>query len=192
MDQNDINFNEIVSILLKYKKIIMLLTFITTFFSIIFVVFFKNPKPLYVGSLLVEIGEYKTAYGFKEIDYPINLKYILELEEKDNLGLSINIPHGTRKMISINVKDYSYVEIKNRIEKAYEKLIEREKEKLKTYIDYIPTKRIGEVRIKDKPVNKPKKKLIVAISFLSGLTLSIFLVFFINGIKSKEHKINDK
>ena len=37
-------------------------------------------------------------------------------------------------------------------------------------------------------INKPKKKLIVAVSFVSGFILSIFLVFFIEFVRSFKDK----
>jgi uncharacterized protein involved in exopolysaccharide biosynthesis len=46
------------------------------------------------------------------------------------------------------------------------------------------TKQIGGgVSILDTPINQPKKKLIVAVAFVTGFILSIFLVFFLKFIK---------
>ncbi|WP_072682421.1 GNVR domain-containing protein [Arcobacter sp. LA11] len=48
---------------------------------------------------------------------------------------------------------------------------------------------VGEIIVNDSPI-KPKKKLIILVSFIAGLILSIFLVFFINFIQNlkKEEK----
>ncbi len=49
------------------------------------------------------------------------------------------------------------------------------------------TKQIGKIKIDDSPINTPKKKLIVVVAFITGLILSIFLVFFLDFIsKMKE------
>ncbi|MEA1916098.1 MAG: GNVR domain-containing protein, partial [Campylobacterota bacterium] len=52
------------------------------------------------------------------------------------------------------------------------------------------TKVIGKIMISDYPI-KPKKRLIVVVAFVTGLILSIFLVFFmefIRGAKEEDAK----
>jgi len=199
IQEDEIDLAQLAKTLWSHKNFIILFTVTITLLAIVFVVFFKNPKPIYLGTLLVEIGQYKTADGFKEIDNPNNLKYILEAESNDKLeklenqdkqiGLTIDIPRGTNKLILLNAKYESYKEIKDKIENIYTKLLENQQEKLKMYKDYIPTKKIGQITIDEEPINKPKKKLIVTVSFVTGFILSIFLVFFmefISGIKNKE------
>ena len=56
------------------------------------------------------------------------------------------------------------------------------KDLLKPY-NYKNTNISGQIITNDYPI-KPKKKLIIAVSFITGLILSIFLVFFIEFIKS--------
>jgi LPS O-antigen subunit length determinant protein (WzzB/FepE family) len=57
--------------------------------------------------------------------------------------------------------------------------------------NYKNTEIVGKIITNDYPV-KPKKKLIVVVAFVTGFILSIFLVFFINFIKSfKEENQND-
>ena len=56
--------------------------------------------------------------------------------------------------------------------------------------NYKNTEIIGKIMISDNPI-KPKKKLIVIVSFITGLILSIFLVFFlefIRGFKEEDTK----
>ncbi|MCT7605861.1 hypothetical protein [Aliarcobacter butzleri] len=53
------------------------------------------------------------------------------------------------------------------------------------------TKQIGEIIISNEPINKPKKSLIIATAFVTGFILSIFLVFFIEFIRTlKKEEIN--
>ena len=49
------------------------------------------------------------------------------------------------------------------------------------------SKVVGDYIVNDYPT-KPKKKLIVVVAFVTGLILSIFLVFFLNFIRSEEKK----
>jgi len=44
---------------------------------------------------------------------------------------------------------------------------------------------VGKIITSDSPI-KPKKRLIVAVAFIAGLMLSIFLVFIVNAFKRPE------
>ena len=65
-----------------------------------------------------------------------------------------------------------------------QKFLNRHNSKIKLYEKFIETKKIGEISISNQPINLPKKKLIVIVSFVSGLILSFFLVFLLNFITS--------
>ena len=45
------------------------------------------------------------------------------------------------------------------------------------------TKQIGDIKISNEEINKPKKALIVSISFVTAFILSIFLAFLIDFVK---------
>lgn len=48
---------------------------------------------------------------------------------------------------------------------------------------------VGRVLTNDYPI-KPKKKLIVAVAFIAGFILSIFLVFIMNAFRKEDSKVN--
>ena len=52
------------------------------------------------------------------------------------------------------------------------------------YKNKIMTKQIGDIKISEEAINKPKTALIVTVAFITGFILSIFLVFFIQFIQS--------
>lgn len=58
---------------------------------------------------------------------------------------------------------------------------------LSTPHNYKNTQIVGEIITNDYPI-KPKKKLIVVVAFVTGLILSIFLVFFLEFIRSDEEE----
>ena len=106
----------------------------------------------------------------------------LELE-KDNI-LSQTLPNIQHK---IEV-------LKNQIDNLQKKLlidVSQEKQNIKNQINLTKlqikntffTKEIGSPLMSDKPA-KPKKKLIIIVAFITGFILSIFLVFFMEFIKS--------
>jgi LPS O-antigen subunit length determinant protein (WzzB/FepE family) len=182
--EDEIDLRELFKTIWDKKVFIGLFTFFVTLLSIVYV-FIKNPTPIYKGSLLVEIGEIKTDNGMVLLEHVMNLKYIVEKDFSTN----ISIPSGSNKLLQIEVQNTSKDKIRNEIEKIYTKLLDIQREKLKFYKEYIPTKKIGDIAINNEPINKPKKRLIVVVSFVTGFILSIFLVFFIEFIKSfKEGK----
>jgi len=102
------------------------------------------------------------------------------------------IPNLEREKKNIQDDTIRKLEYKLNVELPYKKV------KLQEYIEQLRynkleqnvqnSKLIGEFVIKDYPV-KPKKKLIVVVAFITGLMLSIFLVFFlefISGVKKEE------
>ena len=65
--------------------------------------------------------------------------------------------------------------------------VEKHKKDTKYYENIIMTKQIGDIKISNEEINKPKKALIVAISFVTAFILSIFLAFLIDFVK-REYK----
>ncbi|XPS39436.1 hypothetical protein ACN2C3_07205 [Aliarcobacter butzleri] len=63
-------------------------------------------------------------------------------------------------------------------------MIEKHKEQTSFYESVIMTKQIGDIIISNEPINKPKKSLIITVAFVTGFILSIFLVFFIEFVRS--------
>ena len=100
----------------------------------------------------------------------------LEIEKK-------NIQNDTLRKLEYQLN----IELANKKVKLLEQI---EQLKLKNTEQYIQnSKLIGNYIIEDNPI-KPKKKLIVIVAFVTGLILSIFLVFFLEFIgKNEEDKI---
>ncbi|WP_424686268.1 MAG: Wzz/FepE/Etk N-terminal domain-containing protein [Halarcobacter ebronensis] len=195
--EDEIDLKELFKTLWSYKKFIILFTSLITVFSIVYVMTL-NPKAIYKGSLLIKIGEIKTQSSLELIDNPYNLKYLIESEyniektpkKKTETGIEVSIPRSTNSLIVINAKYYSKTDIKDKIENIYNDLVKNQKEKLKMYDEFIPSKKIGNIKIEDDSINKPKKKLIVLVVFLFGFISSIILVFFLEFIKGMEKKKN--
>lgn len=183
--EDEIDLKELIKTVWNYKLFIIIFTGLVTILSIAYVMTL-NPKPIYKGSLLVEIGEYKTTENtFINVDNTNNLKVILE--EKFNVNIST--PKRTNSLLEIIVSNTNKSKIEEVINQTYNFVIERHIEKLKTYKEFIPTKKVSEINISNQPINKPKKKLIVIVALVTGFILSIFLVFlmeFIKGIKKEE------
>ncbi|RXJ90587.1 hypothetical protein CRV01_05385 [Arcobacter sp. CECT 8983] len=197
ISEDEIDLRELLKTLWSYKKFIIILTSLTTIFSIVYVMLL-NPKPIYKGSLLIKIGEIKTQSSLELIDNPYNLKYLIESEynieqtpkKKTETGIEVSIPRSANSLIVINAKYYSKTDIKDKIENIYNDLVKNQKEKLKMYSEFISTKKIGSIKIEEDSINKPNKKLIVLVTFLFGFIFSIILVFFLKFIKDMKKKKN--
>ena len=185
IEEDEIDLRELFLTLWKKKVFIVLLTFIVTVSSILYVNF-KPDEPVYQGKLLVEIGEvFNKNNDSKLIDYPGNLVKIIE----ENLsGLISSIPRNTNNLIELSVRSKNKSDIKDTLTSAYDFIVNRHNEKTKLYEKFTHTKKVGDINIGNEPINKPKKKLIIAVSFVTGFILSIFLVFFMEFIRSFKNK----
>jgi len=185
IQEDEIDLRELFLTLWKKKVFIVLFTFIVTVSSILYVNF-KPYEPVYQGKLLVEIGEvFNKNNDSQLIDYPGNLVKIIE----ENLnGLSSSIPRNTNNLIELTVSNKNKSDIKNTLTSAYDFIINRHNDKTKLYDKFTNTKKVGDISIGNEPINKPKKKLIVAVSFVTGFILSIFLVFFVEFVRSFKDK----
>ena len=185
IQEDEIDLRELFLTIWSKKVFIVLLTFIVTVSSILYINF-KPYEPLYQGKLLVEIGEvFNKNNDSQLIDYPGNLVKIIE----ENLsGLISSIPRNTNNLIELSVSSKNKSDIKDTLTSAYDFIVNRHNEKTKLYEKFTHTKKVGDINIGNEPVNKPKKKLIVAVSFVTGFILSIFLVFFMEFIRSFKDK----
>ncbi len=187
INEDEIDLRELFKTIWEKKIFILLFTSIVTIISIIYVSF-KNPIPIYQGKTYIEIGQIQSQnFGANYLDSSIDLSEILKLE----LKVSTNIPKGTQSLLEISLNNQNKEKIKENLEKAVEFVINRHKEKAKFYENVIMTKQIGNIQIDNNPINKPKKSLIIAVSFVTGFILSIFIVFFmqfINSIRKEETK----
>ena len=185
--EDEIDLRELFKTIWEKKIFILLFTSIVTIVSIVYV-FLKNPIPTYQGKIYIEIGQVQSRnFVPTSLDNTLDLAEILELE----LKVLTNIPGGTQNLLEISSTNQNKEEIKKSLEKAVEFVINRHKEKAKFYQNVIMTKQIGDIQINNNPINKPKKSLIIVVSFLSGFILSIFIVFFmqfINSIRKEENK----
>lgn len=187
IQEDEIDLKELFITIWKRKMFIVLFTSFITLIAIIYVVL-KNPIPIYQGKAFLEIGKIQSqTFGQALFDNPADLAQILSIEYK----VEASIPKATISLLEITSKNQNKEKIQNDIKDAVTFIINKHTEKAKFYENAIMTKQIGNIVINDNPINKPKKSLIVVISFVSGFILSIFLVFFtqfINSVRKKDTK----
>jgi capsular polysaccharide biosynthesis protein len=104
---------------------------------------------------------------------------VLELNEQRHLT---EIKFQLRQDIT-EAEDKKFT-LQNTTLEGLKRKIENIQTLLKPY-NYKNTQIVGNIITNDYPI-KPKKKLIVIVAFVTGLILSIFLVFFLEFIKNKE------
>ena len=183
--EDEIDLRELFRAIWDKKIFILLFTTIVTFISVIYV-YSKNPIPLYQGKIYIEIGQIQSQnFGQISLDSASDLAGILNLEFKVNA----NIFKSTTKILEISITNEDKNLIKQNLEKSVEFIINKHKEKAKFYENVIMTRQVGDIEIGKNPINMPKKKPIVVVTFVSGIILSIFIIFFvyfINSIRRKE------
>ena len=185
--EDEIDLRELFQTIWNRRKFIVIFTLLITLVSLLYV-FFKNPTPIYQGKAYIEIGEIQSKeFGQRLLDNPSNLGAILELE----FDVNPSIPKRTNNLLEISSNNTNKEIIKENLQKSIKFILNRHQEKAKFYEDIIMSKQIGEILINNKPINTPKKRLIVVVSFVTAFILSIFIVFFmafISGIKNESKK----
>lgn len=187
IQEDEIDLRELFKTIWEKKLFVILFTSIVTLVAIIYVLV-KNPIPIYQGKAFLEIGKIQSqTFGQSLFDNPTDLAQILSIEYK----VEASIPKATISLLEITSKNENKEKIQNNIKDAVAFIINKHIEKAKFYENVIMTKQIGNIVIDNNPINKPKKLLIVAVSFVSGFILSIFLVFFmqfVNSIRKEDFK----
>lgn len=124
----------------------------------------------------------KALENVKTNDYAV---FLLKQNEKKILEekirtINLNLLDLTQSLINLRTNKIIQIEEEKRV--LEKNLLENNNMKVKV---------VGKIITNDYPI-KPKKKLILVISFVTGFILSIFLVFFIQFIKNfKEEKLSN-
>ncbi|MGJ0372866.1 Wzz/FepE/Etk N-terminal domain-containing protein [Aliarcobacter cryaerophilus] len=180
LNEDEIDLRELFKTIWDKRFFIIIFTFIITLISFIYVLL-KNPTPVYEGILSVQIGEIQSEnFGNEIIETPQNLSYILEIEFKVNP----NIVKGTTSILEIKYSNEDKAKIKTILEDVKNFIITKHENDTSFYKNKIMTKQIGDIKISEEAINKPKTALIVTVAFITGFILSIFLLFFIQFIQS--------
>ncbi|MEV9616096.1 Wzz/FepE/Etk N-terminal domain-containing protein [Aliarcobacter butzleri] len=175
LQEDEIDLRKLFKTIWNYKKFILILTSMITFIAFIYVLL-KNPIPIYQGKMYLEIGQIQNKnFAPISIEKVTDLAYILNLEFKVNS----NIPKNTFNLIEITFDNVDKNIINETLTRVKGFVLEKHKEQTSFYESVIMTKQIGDIRISNEPINKPKKSLIVTVAFVTGIILSIFLVFLI-------------
>lgn len=186
LQEDEIDLRELFKTLWKYKIFVLVFTSMITFIALIYVLL-KNPIPIYQGKMYLEIGQIQNKNFIPvAIEKVTDLAYILNLEFKVNS----NIPKNTFNLVEITFDNVNKNIINETLIKVKDFVLKKHKEQTSFYESVIMTKQIGDIIISNEPINKPKKTLIIIVTFVTAFILSIFLVFFIEFIRSlkKEEK----
>ena len=182
--QNDgIDLRELWATLVKRKLTIIAVSTITT----IAAAFYSwNIAQVYSGEVLIEVGEVVNNNQPTTIFNLDNINNLKEVTIKKT-GLNADIPSGTSNILRISSENSDLSAIKPQLQKAVDFIIERHEQKAKLYgmpdSKIRTTQVVGEISVSEQPI-KPKKQLIVAVGFIGGLILGIFLAFFMEFISN--------
>lgn len=175
LQEDEIDLKELFKTLWKYKIFILVFTSMITLIALIYVLL-KNPGPIYQGKMYLEVGQIQNKnFAPISIEKVSDLAYILNLEFKVNS----NIPKNTFSLMEITFDNVDKNIINETLTRVKGFVLEKHKEQTSFYESVIMTKQIGDIIISNEPINKPKKSLIVTVAFVTGIILSIFLVFLI-------------
>ncbi|MCT7527188.1 Wzz/FepE/Etk N-terminal domain-containing protein [Aliarcobacter cryaerophilus] len=184
LNEDEIDLRELFKTIWDKRFFIIIFTFIITLISFIYVLL-KNPTPVYEGKIYFEMGEMKgETYGSKLIENTNDLASLINITFSKEENPNALLKKDTTKILEITYFGENKDNIKNKLEKIKEFIMVRH-QKLSNFYDIaVQTEQIGDIKISEEAINKPKKALIVTVAFITGFILSIFLVFFIQFIQS--------
>lgn len=179
--QDEIDLKEVFKVIWEYRLFIIFFTLFITNISIVYVVN-KNHIPIYQGKLYMQIGQIQDKnFAPVFIENTNDLAYVLNLE----YDIKASIPKGQDNILEIIYNNEDKNNISETLIKVKDYVLEKHKNQTIFYEHIFPTKQIGNIKIEDKPINNPKRKLIVSVSFVSSLILSMLLVFILDFIKKQ-------
>lgn len=183
IQEDEIDLRELFLTLWKKRVFIGVFTILVTFVGVLYT-FVKNPTPIYQGKILIEIGGiYSNELGFQQFDNPNNLALITQAKFP---GVKASTPIGTNNLIEISSTSTNKSAIKQSLQEISKYISDRHQKLVDLYKTkkYNMTNQIGDVVVENKPINETKQSLIISVAFVTGFILSIFLVFFMEFIRS--------
>lgn len=179
----DLNIKTFFNIIWKYKLLIVGITILITFITVLAI---WKKKPVYTGNALIEIGY---LIGQQKLNDSVNANMVIKLEDNLNdlkeittkiTGVTITVPAGSTNLIILSTENSNINLIKPKIQKATNFIINRHLNKASLYSKYnYPqhmTQMIGEIDINTQPISVNKWSVIFT-AFSSTFFLSIFLAF---------------
>ena len=198
IEEDKIDLRELWQVLVKRKITIITITGIITVLAIVYVLV---AQPVYKGTAMLEIGVVVTE--------PLSISYAKDNKSITHAGILLDDVHNLRTIINqanqvtatvpkkttlllLSVEDHSKEVIKEKLDTAITFVLQRHKKLAELYTNAttkIKMTQLSKIITISNNAIKPKKKLIVIIAFITGLMLSIFIVFFlefIQGTKQEE------
>lgn len=200
MNNNEIGLMELWQIIIKQKVLILVITGLTTVSAVIYVII---AKPIYSGSVMVEMGEVvnnnvvvvnnvviddkvKNTSERSTVFYLDNIYNLKDIISRAT-NTTITVPKKSTNILILSYANNDKELIKKKLEDAINFIMTRHKEKAELYKNNTSkikiTQIIGEVNIGNTPI-KPDKKRIVLLAFLTGLIISIFVAFLLEFMKA--------
>lgn len=192
---DEINFYELLFIIMKHKLIIILITIFTTTLSLAYL--WKTPS-VYQGRVLMEIGDViinsessnDKPTIIQTIDTTNNLQAILAADPSKN-DIKIEMPAGSSNLIRLtyehNNKDY----IRQNLQETIAFILKRHHTKVtffqKANALIRPTQIISNITISEEAI-QPNRNSIISSGLLSGLVIGVFISFFLEFVIFRNSK----
>lgn len=192
MQDDEIDLRELWATIVKRKMTILIVTAVAAIAAAAYV---WTAKPVYSGSVTMEIGEV-IINGEASNDKPTIIQAMEntgDLKEviSSAMGIGVDTPQGSNKIIKMTYEGTDKEAIRKKLEESSTFVLDRHEAKAAFYqqanAQIRPTALIGTISVTPDPI-KPKKGLIVAIGLIAGLMMGIFLAFFLEFIQNGKRR----
>lgn len=187
---DEIDLFELFRILWQQKWLIVTTTLLAPLIAYVFIVSQPAKLDTFQGEVLIEIGTYVSKDGvFQTIERTQDLALITSQQ----FNVEASVPNTSVKLLNIQTSSPSKVESTEKLQSAINFVLERHENFTSTQLKsnvIQPTQVIGQASV-ERVSPKDKLKLILAVAFVLGGMLGVFIALIRNAIQKRRQQTVD-
>ncbi|HEY9018782.1 Wzz/FepE/Etk N-terminal domain-containing protein [Thiomicrospira sp.] len=184
---DEIDLFELFQTLWQQKWLILATTLIAPLLAFVFTVSQPVKPDMFHGKALIEIGAYASHDG---VIHTIERTQDLALIINQQLKVEANVPKASVKLLEIQISNIDQEKSAEKLQEAIDFVLDRHENftsnQLKEYVIQ-PTQLVGQASI-ERVAAKDRLKLILAVAFVLGGMLGVFIALIRNAIQKRRQQ----
>lgn len=185
---DEIDLFELFQTLWQQKWLILASTLIAPLFAFVFTVSQPVKPDMFQGKALIEIGAYASHDG---VIHTIERTQDLALIIRQQLNVHANVPNTSVKLLEIQTSSIDQEESAEKLQEAIDFVLDRHEKftsnQLKENVIQ-PTQVVGQTSVDRVLPKEDKLKLILAVAFVLGGMLGVFMALIRNAIQKRRQQ----
>lgn len=194
INMKNIDLFEMLKIIVKHKNVILISILLPTIMVLMYIL---TLKPIYKGSVLLEIGsivmnsESTNAKPtiIQSLESVVDLREVIKAYSRNELKteMKVEVPAGSTKLVYFIYEDRDATEVKNELQKCIDYTLKRHSEKAGFYktvnASILPTMLVENILIEPNRINKG---FIIIMGLLIGFTFGICVAFLLEYVNQRK------